>query len=295
MFDRSSWRELARRVEGLGFSTLAVADHVGPLLAPLPAMAIAAEATTELRVATMVMANDLRNPVLVARDIGTLDLLLDGRVEVGLGTGWMPSDYAATGVPLDRAGVRISRLDEAVQIMTTMWSDGSCTFAGDHYQVEAATWRPPEPRRPPSLLIGGGGRRVLELAARHADVVSLNFIPGRAWGPDAAATALAERFDERVGWVKAAAGGRLDRIELHCMAILCDLTGDRTAALERFAAPLDLTPAQVADMPLTLVGSPAEIADTLRARRDRYGISYVTVRADLADAFAPVIKELDSD
>jgi probable F420-dependent oxidoreductase len=289
-FDRAGWRQLAEKVEDLGFSTLAVADHIGPLLDPVPAMAIAAEATTTLRVASMVLANDLRNPVLVARELGTLDLLLDGRIEVGLGTGWMPSDYSATGTPLESGQVRLARLTESVEIITGVWDKGECTFNGQHYEIVGATWQPfgaPRPR--PPLLIGGGGPKVLELAARSADIVSANFIPGRAWGPKAAATALAERFDERIAWVRAAAGDRFDQLELHCMAVICEITDAGAEARRRIGEPLGLSAEQVAGMPIALTGTAQEIADTLLERRERYGISYVTVRADVADSFAAVI------
>ncbi len=162
----AAWRTLARTVESLGYSTLFLPDHFGEQLAPLVALTVAAEATTDLRVGSLVFGNDYRHPLVLAREIATLDLLSEGRVEVGLGAGWMTTDYEQSGIPNDTPGVRVGRLAESLTIMKSLWSTGTCTFTGEHYTVAGATGAPLPYRRPhPPIIVGGGGRRVLGIAA----------------------------------------------------------------------------------------------------------------------------------
>ena len=139
--DGDGWRDLARRVEDLGWSTLTIADHFDDALAPIPGLMAAADATTTLRVGSMVLANDYRHPVVLAKEAATLDVLTGGRFDLGIGAGWMTTDYEAAGVPLDRPGLRIERLAEALAVLRGLWSDEPCTFAGDHYRVDGARRR----------------------------------------------------------------------------------------------------------------------------------------------------------
>lgn len=292
--DRDGWPALARKAEDLGWSTLTVADHLDGGLAPVPALVVAAQATTSLRVGTMVLANDYRHPVVVAKEAATLDILTGGRFDLGIGTGWMTSEYVATGIPLDSPGVRVDRLTEAVAVLKGLWADGPHHAVGEHYSIHALDGRPePLTKGGPPVLIGGGGRRVLELAGRAADVVGINVnlkagvIDERAF-PDGTPSAT----DRKIGWVRAAAGERADALELHVRVHLAMVTDDRDAVIDELAPAFGLTPQDARSTPHALVGSVAEICDQLVERRERWGISYIGLSADQLDDFAPVISRL---
>jgi probable F420-dependent oxidoreductase len=171
----ASWRDLARTIEDLGYSTLFIPDHFDDQFGPLVALTVAAEATTDLKVGSLVFGNDYRHPIVLAKEIATLDLMSEGRVEFGLGAGWMTTDYEQSGINNDPPGVRISRMAESLTIMKSLWSTGAATFAGEHYTVSGAVGAPlPHSRPHPKIIIGGGGRRVLGIAAREADIVGVN-------------------------------------------------------------------------------------------------------------------------
>ena len=173
--DGSGWRRLARQIESRGYSSLLIPDHLGDQLSPFVALTVAAEATTTLRVGTLVLDNDFRHPVIVAKEAATLDLLSEGRLELGIGAGWMITDYRESGIPYDPPGVRVERLGEALAILRALWADGKCTHAGTHYQLEDAQGLPrPHRTNGPPLIVGGGSPRVLALAAREADIVGVN-------------------------------------------------------------------------------------------------------------------------
>ena len=170
-----AWTDLAQRAEGLGYSTLLVMDHFGDQLGPIPAMTAASAATQELRVGSLVFDNDYRHPVTLAKDIATVDLLSGGRVEFGLGAGWMTSDYDESGIPLDTAAVRIDRMEEAIAIFKGLWAPESFSHHGEHYQITNLDGTPKPAQRPhPPVLIGAGGKRMLGIAAREADIVGNN-------------------------------------------------------------------------------------------------------------------------
>ena len=170
----AAWRDLARKAEDLGYSTLYVPDHLDDQWAPMVAVTVAAEATTTLRVGTLVLDNDFRHPVLVAKEAATLDIVTGGRFEFGLGAGWMTTDYEQSGIPMDKPSVRVARLAESLAIIRAMWRDGSATFTGEHYSVTEAAGTPvPATPGGPPLVIGGGSRRVLALAGEFADIVSI--------------------------------------------------------------------------------------------------------------------------
>jgi len=292
--DAAGWPALARKVEDLGWSTLTVADHLDDQLAPVPAAMAAAAATTTLRVGTMVLANDYRHPVMVAKEAATLDVLTGGRFELGIGAGWMTSDYDAAGIPLERPGVRIDRLAEALAVLRGLWDDGPLSFEGDHYRVQELTGRPaPVTTGGPRLVIGGGGERVLRLAAKTADVVALNVnlragvIDERAF-PDGTPDAT----DRKLEWVRDEAGERFDQLELQVRVHLAMVTDDRTGVIDELAPAFGLTRAEAAATPHALVGSVEEICDQLVERRERWGISYVGMSGDQLDAFAPVVQRL---
>jgi len=290
----AGWRALARKVEDLGWSTLTVADHLDGGLAPVPALMAAAGATTTIRLGTMVLANDYRHPVVVAKEAATLDVLTGGRFELGIGAGWMTADYEAAGIPLDPAGSRIDRLAEALAVLKGLWAGGPFSYRGGHYRIEGMDGlpRPVTPGGPP-IVIGGGGPRVLRLAAREADVVALNVnlkagvIDERAF-PDGTLAAT----DRKIGWVREAAGARADDVELQVRVHLAMVTDDRDAVIEELAPAFGLTTDEARATPHALVGSVEQICDQLVERRERWGISYLGLSADQLDAFAPVIAAL---
>jgi probable F420-dependent oxidoreductase len=292
--DPVGWPALARKVEDLGWSTLTVADHLDDPLAPLPALAAAAAATTSLRLGTMVLANDYRHPAMLAKEAATLDVLSGGRFELGIGAGWMTTDYEASGIPLERPGVRIDRLTEALAILRGCWGDGPVHHHGEHYRITGLDGQP-KPLTPggPPIVIGGGGERVLRLAAREADVVAINVnlkagvIDERAF-PDG----TPEATERKLSWIREAAGARADDLELPVRVHLAMVTDDRDGVIEQLAPAFGLTPAEAALTPHALIGSADEIVDQLVERRERWGISYLGLSADQLDAFAPVVARL---
>jgi probable F420-dependent oxidoreductase len=292
--DAAGWPALARKVEDLGWSTLTVADHLDDPLAPVPALAAAAAATSTLRLGTMVLANDYRHPAMLAKEAASLDVLSGGRFELGIGAGWMTTDYESAGIPLDRPGVRIDRLTEALAVLRGCWGDGPFDHVGDHYRITGLDGQP-KPHTPggPPIVIGGGGERVLRLAAREADVVAVNVnlragvIDERAF-PDG----TPEATDRKLGWIRDSAGDRFARLELQARIHLAMVTDDRAAVVEQLAPAFGLTPGQAAGTPHALIGSVGEICDQLVERRARWGISYLGLSADQLDAFAPVVARL---
>jgi probable F420-dependent oxidoreductase len=292
--DAGGWPDLARKVEDLGYGILTVADHLDDGLAPVPALMAAADATTTLHLGTMVLANDYRHPVVVAKESATLDLLSDGRFQLGLGAGWQASDYEQAGFPFDRPGVRIDRLAEAIEVIRALWRPEPCTFTGRHYRIDGLEGRP-LPRRPggPPLVVGGGGERVLRLAARTADVVALNVnlqagvIDERAF-PDGVPAAT----ERKLGWVRDAAGDRFADLRLQVRIHLAMVTDDRDAVLTELAPAFGLTPEEAADTPHALIGSVPEICDQLVERRERWGISDIGLSQDALDPFAPIVARL---
>lgn len=289
-----AWRDQARKIEALGYSALYVPDHLGDQWAPTVAIAAAAEATTTLKVGALVYDNDYRHPVVLAKEMATLDVLSEGRLEVGLGAGWLKSDYDQSGIPYDEPAVRVARLEEAVQIIEALWADGTCTFSGDHYVVTEAIGRPRPFRQPrPTLLLGGGGKRVLSFAARHADVVGVNANLRAGYvGAEAAQTVTAERFDQRIGWIREAAGDRFDSLELQVLTVVAAITEDRQAMAELMAPAFGLEPAAALEVPMVVVGTVGQICETLHERRDRYGFSSYVFHEGEIDAFASVVDRL---
>lgn len=290
----TTWAETARRVEDAGFSTLVMPDHFEDQLAVAPALAIAAEATTTLRLGALVFGNDYRHPIVLAKDMATLDVLSGGRMEFGIGAGWMRSDYEAAGMDYDTPGVRIDRMLESIEIIRGLMGPDPVDFAGEHYTIRAMNGLPKPVQDPPPLLIGGGGERMLTIAGRLANIVGVNAnLRAGEIGPDAAADVAPDRFDEKLEWVRAAAGDRMADIELNCLVMSTQITDDRQAALEATGAMFGMDAEAVGRTPILLVGSPGEIADQLRERRERWGFSYIVVQGmDTVEALRPVVAEL---
>jgi probable F420-dependent oxidoreductase len=291
---RDEWSAKARRVEELGYSTLCVPDHFDDQLAPLPALMAAAAATTTLRVGTLVLDNDYRHPLLTAKEAATVDLLSGGRLELGMGAGWMRSDYEHSGIALDPPAVRIDRLEEGVAVVKGLLAGGKFSFCGRHYTVAGLPGTPLPAQRPhPPILIGGGGRRILALAGREADIVSVNFdLSSGTIGTHLGATATAGATAEKVGWVRDAAGARFDDIELSHTAYLSMVTDDRDAVAAGLGSGFGLDGEQVVAMPNFLIGTVTQIADELERRRDELGFSYVVVGGECQEAMAPVVARL---
>lgn len=293
--------ETARRAEAAGFATFLLRDHFieepfGHQLAPLTSLATIAGATKRLRVGSMVFCNDYRHPALLAKEVATLDVLSDGRFELGLGAGFSQPEYEAAGLPYDRPGVRVDRLVEALRIFKGVLGASPFTFAGRFYTVTNLEAFPKPVQRPhPPLMIGAGGRRMLAIAAREADIIGLqtaSLATGRST-PDPAGL-LAETITEKIDWVRQEAGARFDRIELSIIASVVVAENRREAAerLVRDRGWNDLAVERVFDMPSIFIGPVDHIVDEMRARRERYGISYYVVRDRSLETVAPIVTRL---
>lgn len=287
-------RPLARKAEDLGIAVLTVADHLDDQLSPLVALMAAADATTTLRVGSLVFANDYRHPVLLAKEAATVDRLSGGRLEFGLGAGWKLSDYHGAGIPLDSPSIRIERLDEALTVIRSLWSGEPVHHQGTHYTIDGLVSAPLPRQRPgPPIWVGGGGRKVLEVAARHADVIHLNpSLPAGVIDHRAGPTATDAATRQKLGWVRAAAGSRFDALEIGARIHLAIVTDDRDSFFQLLSEGLGLTPDEARDSPHALCGTPAQIVEDLRDRRDRLGISNIGISASALDDMAPVIAEL---
>jgi probable F420-dependent oxidoreductase len=289
-----AWREKARLVETLGYTTLYLPDHFGDQLSPIGALMSAADATSTLRVGSLVFDNDYRHPVVLAKEAATLDLLSEGRLDFGLGAGWQVSDYEQTGIPFDAPGIRIERMAEALQIIKSFFAGGSVSFTGKHYKVEGVEAAPTPVQKPhPPIVLGGGGKRMLHLAGREADIVSVNFnlSEGRV-NRNLVRTGLAEATDEKVGWIREAAGDRFAAIELSVTVFVANVTDDRDTVAGALAAGLRSEPDEILQTPHFLIGTVEQIVEDLQARRERFGISYVVVPDEAAVSLAPVVERL---
>ena len=293
-FDGRTWADSARELEGLGYSTLFVPDHFHQGLGPMAAMAVAATATSTLLVAPMVLAADFRHPAVAARELATIDLLSGGRLEVGLGAGYNTLDYLRSGIPMDAPGVRVDRLIEHTRVLRGLFGDGPFSFAGHHYRVDALELVPKPARQGgPPIIIAGGGPRLLEFAAREADIVGVN--PSTRAGrhdPRTANEALPTSFDLKLDLIRRAAGERFDSLELNAWLSVVSFTNDARSEAERFTARLGVSGDDVLDVPVMLIGTVDEMLDRLHARRDRWGLSYFVVPAGAARDFAPVVAHL---
>jgi probable F420-dependent oxidoreductase len=290
----TDWASVARRSEDQGFSTLFLPDHFGDQLAPLPAMMAAADATTELRVGALVFDNDYKHPVVLAKEVATVDVLSGGRVEFGVGAGWLLTDYEQAGMAYDKPGVRVDRMIEGLAVCKGLWGDGPFSYEGKHYRVTDLDGLPKPAQRPcPPILIGGGGKRVLTFAAQEADIVGINpNLRAGAVGPDAAQDAVATRIDEKLSWVREAAGDRFDALELNMLVFVGVVTDDRQGFIEAMAGGFGVTPEQAVDIPYAWAGTIDEICEHLETARDRWGVSYYVLQGDAAEAMVPVVAKL---
>ena len=292
---RAEWEDKARKLEALGYSTLTVPDHLAEMIAPIPALVSAAAVTKTLRIGTAVLNNDFRHPVLLAREAAAVDLLTDGRLELGLGAGHMRAEYDQAGLGFDAGGARVERLAEAVAIIKGLLRGEQVSFAGRHYRVTEHTIYPSPVQRPhPPIFIGGNVSRLLTLAAKEADIVGLTGITFRSGGADRDISGFrASEVDTRVALVREAAGDRYDQLELNALVQRVVVTGDRRQAAEELARRwTQLHPDDILRSPYALVGTVDQLVEDLRARRQRWGISYYIVFEPDRDAFAPVVARL---
>ena len=297
----SAWLAHVRQAEAYGYSTFLIRDHFvpdyfGDQLAPMPALMLAAQATNQLRVGTLVLDNDYRHPVMLAKEAATLDLLSGGRFELGLGAGWLRSEYAQAGMRYDPPGVRISRLAEALAVLKGLFGEDPVTFAGEHYQVGGLSGYPKPAQRPhPPILIGGGQPRMLALAGREADIVGI-LTTSVATGQvvDDPQARRAAQVARQVEHVRAGAGARFGAIELSLVAtvILTDQRRARTKQWVRERGWSGLALEDVWDMPAVLIGSAEQIAEDLQRWRELLGFSYIVVSDLIMDSVTPIVDRL---
>jgi probable F420-dependent oxidoreductase len=292
--DGPSWRSEARKLEDLGYSTMFIPDHFDEEWGPLVALTVAAEATTRLRVGSCMLDNDYRHPVVLAKESATLDLVSEGRFELGIGAGWLRTDYDRAGIAYDPPGTRVSRLEEAVQLLKRLFSGEPVTFSGDHYQVSGYTSFPPTyTKGGPPIIIGGGGKRVLKLAVEYADIIGVN--PSLASGAiDAASIASTSpaAYAERIGWIRQAAGDRFGDLELQSRVFVAQVGRPKMVIAEEMAALMGYPPEDVVASSTVLIGTEDEITETLEARRQELGFSYWVLNKADVDTFAPVVARL---
>jgi probable F420-dependent oxidoreductase len=299
--DATTWASHLRRIEDVGFSTFLIRDHFvadffGDQPAPLVALAHAAALTARLRVGTLVLAVDYRHPVMLAKEAATLDLLSGGRLELGLGAGWLRREYESAGLRFDSAGTRIDRLEETIRILDGLFGDGPFSFAGKHFSVTDVHGYPKPAQRPrPPLLIGGGRQRVLTLAGRTADIVGiLSTSVATGTVVDDASERLADSVAQKLAWVREGAGARYPEIELSLVPTLV-FDEDRERAASSLIATRGwraVTASDVLAMPSVFIGSLRQIADQMEERRAHYGFSYYVVSDRQLDRVAPLVARL---
>ena len=290
----TTWAATFRRVEDLGYATAFFPDHFDEGLGPVAAMAAAAAVTTSLTVGTLVLACDFRHPATLGRELASIDVLSDGRLEVGLGAGYKRTDYDQSGIGMDPPKIRVDRLVEYVEVLKGSFGTEPFSFDGEHFQVHDLTPTPP-PARPGAvpLLIGGGGPRMLRYAGRTAQIVGI--VPSIHSGVIDAAAAqdgVPERIDAKIGWVREGAGDRFDALELNAWIAIAELTDDARALADALAPVYDTDADSVLASPVTLIGSAGEVTDRLHERRERWGFSYHVIPGTAALDFAPLVAEL---
>ncbi|WP_007516217.1 MULTISPECIES: TIGR03621 family F420-dependent LLM class oxidoreductase [Pseudofrankia] len=302
--DRAALLEAGRTIEKLGYATFAMADHFMLPFAPLLALQAVADATSTVRLTQTVLNQDFRHPAVLAKELATLDVLSGGRLEVGIGAGWMRAEYAEAGLRFDDAPTRIDRLEEVVVILKGLFADGPFTFSRRHFGITDLEGTPTPTQRPrPPIMIGGGGRRLLSVAGRQADIVQIMpRISGGSPSPESRPFA-AETYEEKVGWVRAAAGDRFDELELGAQLLNVTITDDPAggfdAFFERFTRQLRSREGAVPSKeelrasPMVAVGPLDEVCAKLRDTRDRFGISYFSAPLGATpESLAPVVERL---
>jgi probable F420-dependent oxidoreductase len=292
---RQEWIDKVRRAEDLGYGTIHMSDHLIDQFAPSVALMLAAEASPTIRLGTCVFDNNFRHLALLAKEVATLDLLSNGRVELGLGAGWQEIEYRQAGIPFDAAGVRVSRYEEAVRLLKKLFADGPVTYSGHYYNLDGLNSTPKPIQRPhPPFMLAGGSKRTLSIAGREADIVTINpkVLPdGNNVDMQDATT---EATLQKIEWIRQAAGDRFDEIELSILEIEVVRTDKKELSGTLHATGIgELV---YGDQPLqgiyVLAGSVDQICEQVQANRERFGLSYVSVFEKDMEAFAPVAQRL---
>jgi len=288
---RADWQERVRRIDGSGFDTLLVPDHIG-MWSPFAPLLVAADVSDRLRLGTQVLNIEFWNPLLLAREAATVDLFTDGRLELGFGAGHAEVEFRAAGLAYPRPGARVDNLDEQVGLVRRLLAGETVTGGARHHLQDGATGLATV-QDPIPFLVGGNGDRVLRIAARRADIVGLvGFNSGTGQVHDDLSHFTWSGLAERVAFVRAEAGDRFGELELSVLVQAVAITDDRAGRVEviaeRFERPTEL----IADSPFLLIGSAAEVADQVRRLRDDLGVTYVTVFEPAAADLAPVIDAL---
>jgi probable F420-dependent oxidoreductase len=282
----------------MGFSALVIPDHLVDQLSPVPAMAAIAAATEKLRIGSFVFNNDLRHPAVLAQDLASLDVLSEGRLEIAIGAGWNKPEYDEIGLEFDPVATRVARLAEAIAVLKGLFGDGPFSFDGRFYTIRERDGQPKPVQKPhPPLLIGGGGRRTLTIAGREADIVGLapRILSEQRAEPRSLTLAAAE---EKVGWVREAAGSRFDDLELNVYpsgwppTITNDARAEARKVIDRLVGRtgIELTEAEVLESPHIFIGSVDGLVEKFRSLRARLGITSFMVGE--IDELAPVVERL---
>jgi probable F420-dependent oxidoreductase len=290
----AEWLALARRFEDEGYDVVSMPDHLGPQFAPVPALAAIAATTSRVQLSMFVLANDHRHPAVLAKEMTTLDVLSEGRLELGLGAGWHQAEHRAQGITFDPPGIRIDRLAEAVTILKRAFAGETFSFHGTHYTLEDLEVLP-KPVRAGGipLVLGGGGRRMLSLAAREADIVSLSTNNRSRSQPTGATAGLSfETVHEQVGWVRDAAGDRFDDLTLNIRVLGVAIGPDHAAAATELAQSFQTDVATAEQSPFLFIGSVEQVCDHAARIRQELGISYFTISQRHADHVTPVLQRL---
>ncbi len=298
------WRETVRKAQDLGYSTLFLADHYlgpGPAqkiartprqdLAPIAAMAAAAAVSDTLRIGCRVFCIDYHVPAVLAKEAATLDLLSDGRLELGIGAGWSETEYNAMGLTFDRPARRIAKLAEVIALVKAHWAGEQLDYAGQQVQVRGYAGRPRPVQRPhPPIMIGGGGPRMLAFAGREADIVSMSSVPFVARDTDGLdPQAVARR---RTDVVRDAAGERYARLEIESSPYFTVITDDSETALTNASATTGIAADVLRAHPNVMIGSLEHVVEVLHSRRESLGVNYVTVQQSQIESFAPIVDRL---
>jgi probable F420-dependent oxidoreductase len=290
--DRESWLASVGDVDSLGYDVVLAGDHLGDGISTLPALVTAAQTHPRLRLSTYVIDNDYRHPAVLAMEAATVDQLTGGRLELGIGAGWKTSEYDAAGLTFDPPLVRTRRLCEAVLVIKALMGPGPVSFQGEFYRLEGLDGNPKPVQQPHMpILIAGGGKRLLEFAAREADIVAINTRHLRG-AVGTGEELLASTLERRAVLVRAVAGERWEGLELHLLIKKVVATRDRAAAAKEVGPSLGLTPVQALESPYLLIGTADEMAEQLIATRDRLGFSYFGIFQRDMTTFAPVLERL---
>jgi len=274
---RNTWLDKAHHIEDLGYTSLLVADHIWIDMDPTVALMAVADHTS-LRIGSHVFCNDFRNPVILARQAATLDMLSNGRFQFGLGCGYDPRDYEQTGIIFAEAGERVSRFEEALQLIKAFFTQETVSYTGKYYQTQEFKTSPKSIQKPhPPLFVGGSGKRVLSIAAREANIIGV----GNKGGPSA--------IQQKLDWIREAAGERFEQIELASTIFAVAVTESVEEVASKIAEKMRMTPQDVVQHLPVLIGNPEQIASTLLTRREKYGISSIEIIEPHMESFAPVL------